>query len=307
MRSDLEIYLSALKEEFPGSNRIAKRDFLPGVSVSIVGAGALMLCGLAQKEADRLVSESVALGIDYFDAAPSYGSGEAEEKLGHALQPHRDRVFLAGKTLQRSAAAARADLEQSLRRLRTATLDLYQFHAVNTTDDLARIFATDGALSALIRAQREGLIRHIGFSSHSVPLALAMMERFKFDSILFPVNFVCYERGNFGAQVIKNAHRLGIARVALKALAQCPWRGAEERTYPNCWYRPIDDPPLVLQAMRFTLSEQVSALLPPADARLYRMALALAPYVTPLTSEQRRALLDRARSLKPIMTAKKRS
>lgn len=307
MGSDLENYLLILKDEVSGSDFMPKRSFLPGVNLSIIGAGALMLRGMAQQEADRLVAESIEQGVNYFDAAPSYGDGESEEKLGRALEPYRPRVFLACKTLQRSAAGARLDLEQSLRRLRTPTLDLYQFHAIQRAEDLQYIFSPHGAMEAVLRARDEGLIRFIGFSSHSVPLAVEMMNRFRFDSLLFPVNYVCYARGDFGPQVVESARRLGVARVALKALALRPWKRAEARTYPNCWYRPIDDPRLALQAIRFTLSEDVSALLPPADARLYRMALALARYVTPLSPEDRRGLLAGARSLKPIMTAKRKS
>jgi hypothetical protein len=133
------------------------------------------------------------------------------------------------------------------------------------------------------------------------------MDRFQFDSVLFPVNYVCFERGNFGPQVLERARARGVARVALKALAHRPWQAAEERNYPHCWYRPMEDPEMALQAMRFTLSEDVSALLPPADERLYRMALALAPRVTPLDPEERRGLLASARSTKPIMTAKKKN
>jgi aryl-alcohol dehydrogenase-like predicted oxidoreductase len=277
------------------------RRYLPGISLSIVGFGGLMLQGVNQTDADRLVAESVAQGVNLFDSAPSYEDGCAEKKLGSALESYRKEIFLSCKTMARSAASARRELEQSLRRLRTGHFDLYQFHAVNTAKDVESIFAPGGAMEALLRAREEGLVRFLGFSSHSVPLALVMLNRFHFDSMLFPVNYVCYARGNFGPQVLGEARAVGTACIALKALAYTPMPHLQARRYPNCWYRPIDEPDLALQALRFALAEGVSSVLPPSDAGLYRMALALARRITPLTGEERQSLLDSARGLKPIM------
>jgi aryl-alcohol dehydrogenase-like predicted oxidoreductase len=265
----------------------------------------MVLLGASREQASHLVADSVERGVNYFDVAPSYGEGEAEVKLGPALAPYRERVFLACKTLDRSAVGARLELERSLRRLRTDRIDLYQFHAVNKREDMERILAPGGAADAFLQAREEGLIRFLGFSSHSVPVSLNLLDCFSFDSILFPVNFVCYSRGNFGPQVVKKARARGASCLALKALACMPWRKGEPRRYPNCWYRPIDDPVLAQQALRFALSEDVTAVLPPGDERLYRMVLGLAATVTPLSAEERRQLLERARLLRPIMTAKK--
>ena len=282
-----------------------RRTYRPGVSLSVVGFGGLMLVGMDRGSAGLLVARAVESGVDYFDVAPAYGDGEAEDKLGMALASHRRNVFLAGKTLEHSVAGVRLELEQSLRRLRTDYLDLYQFHAVNRAADAEEILAPGGAAEFLLRAREQGLIRFIGFSSLSVPISLVLLDRFRFDSILFPVNFVCYARGNFGPQVLAKARSSGTACVAIKSLALTVLRRSEPRRYPNCWYRPIDDPVLALQAMRFSLSEDVTALLPPGDERLFRMAVELAPAATPLTDEERRRLIAQARGLKPILTASK--
>jgi diketogulonate reductase-like aldo/keto reductase len=289
-----------------GSGLIPRRVLLPGVTLSIVGFGGLMLQGLNQEETDCLVAESVSQGVNYFDVAPQYDDGGSEKRLGPALEPYRRNLFLACKTLARSAEAARRELEQSLQRLKTDYLDLYQFHAVNTAQDYEGIFAPGGALRTFLSAREEGLVRYVGFSSHSVPLALAMLDRFRFDTILFPINYVCYASGNFGPQVVAEARARGVARVALKALAYTTMPRPQVRRYPNCWYHPIDDPGLALRALRFSLSEDVSSVLPPSDVRLYRMALSLAHAVTPLSAEERRDLLESARGLKPIMQAKKK-
>ena len=283
------------------SECIIRRQFAPAQDLSVVGLGAMALVRLPVQNGRRLIEDAVARGVNYFDVAPSYGGGEAEEKLGFGLPPHREKIFLAGKTLQRSAGGARLELDQSLRRLGSDYFDLYQFHAVNTAGDIEKIFAPGGAMEAFLGARQEGRVRFIGFSSHSVPVALAMMDRFRFDSVLFPVNYVCYAQGNFGPQVLEKARQLGVICLALKALAAAPWRKGEAHPYPNCWYRPIEDPEWALQALRFTLTEDVCALLPPGDERLVRLALDLAPRAHPLGAEERSQLLASAAGLKPIL------
>jgi aryl-alcohol dehydrogenase-like predicted oxidoreductase len=256
-----------------------------------------------QESVNALVGDALARGINYFDVAPFYGDGEAEQKMGKALASQRSRLFLACKTLERSADGARRELENSLRQLRTDHFDLYQFHAVSDLDEVEEIFAPGGALEAFLKARNQGKIRYIGFSAHSVEAALAMLDRFRFDSILFPVNFICYARGNFGPQVIAKAKEMNVARLAIKAMAHGPWRKAEKRKYPNCWYRPIEDRELARQALRFTLSEGVTATVPPGDERLFRMALDLASDLTPLEADEREALLASTRGLKPLLRA----
>lgn len=283
--------------------RLHKRPFGHGIELSILGFGGMVVVGMEQNDADAIVRESYESGINYFDVAPFYGGGEAEIKLGVALEPHRDRVFLACKTMQRSAGGARSELDRSLRRLRTDHFDLYQFHAVIELGEVERIFSPGGAADAFVEARREGKIRFIGFSAHSVEAALAMLDHFTFDSMLFPVNFICYAQGNFGPQVMKKAKAKGVARLALKSMAHGRWRKGEQRKYPKCWYRPIEDRAVAREALRFTLSEDVTAAIPPGDERLFRMALELAVDLPPLTPEERRALLESARGLKPLLTA----
>ncbi|MGB9605523.1 MAG: aldo/keto reductase, partial [Bryobacteraceae bacterium] len=102
---------------------LPRRRYRDDVELSIVGFGGIMLVGMEQAEANRLVAEAVDRGVNYFDVAPSYGDGEAETKLGPALEPYRKQVFLACKTQHRDAAGARRELGQSLRRLRTDHFD----------------------------------------------------------------------------------------------------------------------------------------------------------------------------------------
>lgn len=282
---------------------IPKRPYRDDVNLSILGLGGMLLLGMEQESANRIVGDALARGINYFDVAPFYGDGEAEKKMGQALASSRSRVFLACKTLERSAEGARIELENSLRQLRTDHFDLYQFHAISDMDEVEEIFAPRGALEAFVKARKQGKIRYIGFSAHSVEAALAMLDRYRFDSILFPVNFICYARGNFGPQVVSRAKELNVARLAIKAMAHGPWRKTDKRNYPNCWYRPIEDRKLARQALRFTLSEGVTAAIPPGDERLFRMALELVPELTQLKSDEREKLLESTKGLRPLLRA----
>ena len=279
----------------------ARRHFREDVYLSPIGFGGMVLVGMEQDDCNRVVADAYGLGINYFDVSPFYGNGEAELKLGPALEPFRSRVFLACKTLQRNAGGAREELERSLQRLKTDHFDLYQFHSVGKLEEVETIFAPGGAAETFLQARSEGKIRFVGFSSHSVTASLAMMDRFKFDSILFPVNFVCYARGGFGPQVIQKAKQLAISRLGLKAMAHGPWGKDELRGYPKCWYRPIEDRALARDALRFALSEDVTSVIPPGDERLFRMAMELIPELTPLSVQQRESLLAGTTRMKPLL------
>jgi aryl-alcohol dehydrogenase-like predicted oxidoreductase len=283
-----------------------KRSYRDGVDLSIIGFGGMALLGMEQRDCDAIVAESVDAGVNYFDVAPSYGDGEAEVKLGRALAPFRSKVFLACKTFARGAAAAGQELDHSLRRLSTECLDLYQFHAVIKVSEVERIFGPGGAVEAVSRARERGKVRFVGFSAHSVEAALAMMDRMRFDSVLFPVNFVLYARGDFGPRVLEKARELNVARLAVKAMALGPWSRHENRDFPNCWYSPAVDPGLARQAFRFALSEDVTAVLPPGDPRLFRMALGFARDYVPMSATERAALLASAAGFRPLFPSRRR-
>lgn len=282
-------------------NYIPKRSYRAGVELSIIGLGGMALLGTDQAETNRIIAEAFELGVNYFDVAPLYGGGEAERKLGAALQNLRNRSFLACKTMKRNAEGARRELEQSLKRLRTDHVDLYQFHAVTHLDEVETIFGPVGALETFVKAREEGTVRYIGFSAHSIGAAMAMIDRFPFDSLQFPVNFVCSAGNPACSRVQERAQEKGVARIALKSMAHSRWGRNEERKYPNCWYKPVDDRKTASLALRFTLSEDVTSMIPPGDPRLFRMALELVQDFTPLSKKERKSLLDSADGIKPVM------
>lgn len=270
-----------------------------GEELSIIGFGGILVMNAEPAEADRLVAEAVDRGVNYVDVAPSYGN--AEERLGPALEPYRDRVFLACKTQKRTRAEAAAELRDSLRRMRTDHFDLFQLHAMTTREDLETATGPGGALEALVEARNQGLIRHIGFSAHSVDVALELMDRFEFASVLFPLNWMEYFNAGFGPQVVEKAAQLGMGRLALKAMARQKWpEDAERGPWTKCWYEPCTDPREAALAVRFTLSQPVTAALTPGHPELFRMALDVADEFQPLTDAERDELRHRAQGLQPF-------
>jgi aryl-alcohol dehydrogenase-like predicted oxidoreductase len=271
-----------------------------GQDLSILGFGGIIVMDVTPAEADAYVGEAIDRGINYFDIAPSYGN--AEERLGPALEPYRDGVFLACKTGKRDAEGAREELERSLTRMRTDHFDLYQLHAITTEEDVQQAFAPGGAMETFVKAREEGKIKHLGFSAHSVEAALGAMSRFDFDSILFPFNYVTYEHEKFGPQVMEAAQQRGVARLALKGMARGPWRDGDPNRseYPKAWYEPLADRSEARRALRYTLSLPITAAIPPGDIRLFRIALEIAENFTPITAEEREAIREAANLETPL-------
>lgn len=260
-----------------------------GRLLSVVGFGGIVVRDEKPRAAARIVAEAVERGVNYFDVAPSYGN--AQECLGPALKPHRDRVFLACKTQKRNAAEARAELELSLRHLCTDHFDLYQFHAVNTAEEVEQIFGPGGAMEVFQQARKEGRIQHIGFSSHNEEAALLMLERYPFETILFPFNFACWLEGNVGPRVHRRATELEIGILALKSLCKRPLAEGEARPWKKAWYVPLDTPEAAAKALRFTLSRPVTAAVAPGYVELLRFAMDAADDFTPMEAEEERTLV----------------
>jgi hypothetical protein len=142
---------------------LPKRPWKDGIELSILAMGGIVVCKMPQEEASRRVAAAYERGVNYFDCAPSYFDGEAEMKLGEGLRPFRNKVFLAEKTQKRDAREARVELEQTLQRFHTDHVDLYQFHAVTTMDDVDKILGPGGAAELFFAAKkrRQGTSRGI--------------------------------------------------------------------------------------------------------------------------------------------------
>ncbi len=269
-----------------------------GVQLSILGFGGIVVAGMEQSEANRIVATAVERGVNYFDVAPSYG--DAEEHLGPALEPYRENVFLACKTGERDRDGSARELARSLQRLRTDHVDLYQLHGLPSVEEVDQAFARGGAMETLERAKKEGKARFLGFSAHSVEAALTALGRYPFDSVLFPFNFVCWF-GGFGPQVFEAAKSKGAARLALKSVARTNWPG-EERKHPKCWYEPFDDPELASLAFRWTLSHDITAAVSPGQQDLWPMMMDIADSFRPVTADEEERLHELAMPLTPLFT-----
>jgi predicted aldo/keto reductase-like oxidoreductase len=291
--------LSGIMRTFD-SDTIEKRSLgKTGEMLSVIGFGGITVMNSTPGNASQIVAEAISRGINYFDVAPSYGN--AEIKLGPALEPYRKNVFLACKTGERSRKGSRKELEQSLKNLKTDHFDLYQLHAVTTMKDVDSIFAPGGAIETFREARDEGKVRFLGFSAHSVEAALALMDRFDFDTILFPVNYVMWNAGNFGPQALEKAKEKNMGVLALKSMAKGPWKtDADKTTYPKCWYEPLTNDDEILTTLRFTLSHPVTALIPPGEQQLFRTALNMSDKLNPMNEDEIRAVKEKGLSGNPL-------
>jgi aryl-alcohol dehydrogenase-like predicted oxidoreductase len=272
-----------------------------GWDLSIIGMGGIVIMNATPAVANNTVAEAVEAGVNYFDVAPSYG--DAQQLLGPALKPYRTRVFLACKTGCRDRAGAAAALDESLRRLKTDYVDLYQFHALTTVDDVERIMAPGGAMEAFQAGRKAGKLRWIGFSAHSPEAALAALDRYRFDTVLFPVNFALTSRENFGPQVIAHAHQKGAGMLAIKAMAKGKWPAGisgNARPNPKEWYEPCSEPEEAALALRWALSQKITSAIPPGDERYFPLAMYVGQNFRPIEPEEEKLLMAHARNVVPI-------
>ncbi|MEX0744513.1 MAG: aldo/keto reductase [Phycisphaeraceae bacterium] len=270
------------------------------IEVSVLGLGGVVVMNQTQDEADDEVARAIDRGITYFDVAPSYG--DAEQRLGPALAPYRDRVTLACKTTKRTADEALAELEQSLRNLRTDHVDIYQMHALAKPSDTTTALGPGGAIETFLDAKRRGLTRLIGFSAHDEQQALIAVESGHFDTVLFPLNIVMFERGAFGPRLLAAANERGMGALAIKAMARTAVPKGEPRPFANCWYEPEPRPDVAKLLLRYTLNlPGVAATLPPGNPGLYNMAIDFASGpLPPLTNAEHAQLTEAVAAVEPL-------
>ena len=291
---------SQLKAKTP-ANPIPKRALgKTGEHLSIIAFGGIVVMNETTSDAQNIVAEGVDRGINYFDIAPSYGN--AQERLGPALAPYRKNVFLACKTEGRMKDDSRKQLEESLRLLQTDHVDLYQVHALTKMADLDKVLGPGGAMETMEAAKKEGKIRYIGFSVHSAETAVAAMDRYHFDTILFPLNFVLYTQAGFGPQILKKAQEKQMGIMALKGMAKSVWPADQKQDHPEpkCWYKPAGFPDEASMGLRWTLGHPITAAIPPGDERYFRLAMDVAQNYKPLERHEEQALLAGATGVEPI-------
>ena len=201
---------------------VPHREF-KGLSVSIIGVGGASLGSIKdQSEVGRVVSESIDNGINFFDNAWEYHDGLSEELMGRALKGKRDKAFVMTKVCShgRKRDVAMKMLEDSLRRLQTDHLDLWQIHEVIYDNDPDLHFAADGAVEALTQAKQQGKVRFIGFTGHKDPdIHLKMLSHaYPFDTVQMPLNPFDKNYRSFQERVIPEARRQGIMPIGMKSM-----------------------------------------------------------------------------------------
>jgi predicted aldo/keto reductase-like oxidoreductase len=192
-------------------------------SVTLIGLGGYHSAS-PEKEADSiaLIQRAVDEGITFLDNAWDYLDGKAEERMGKALAQggRRDKVFLMTKCCGRDAKTAQSNLEDSLRRLRTDHLDLWQFHEIIYDNDPDWIFGRDGAIETALKAKEQGKIRHLGFTGHKDPaIHLKMLTKpYDWASVQMPLNVMDGQFRSFQQMVLPQLVQRGIAPIGMKSL-----------------------------------------------------------------------------------------
>lgn len=266
--------------------------------------GAFALSNLEQDPADEVMEEIIAAGVNHIDVAPTYGN--AEERLGPWMARERDRFFLGCKTTEREKEGAAAELRQSLARLRVDYFDLYQIHAVTNMEELDAVTRPGGALEAMVEARDAGLTRFIGITGHGLEapaVFLEALERFDFDSVLFAVNFILYARPDYrenAEALLRVCQERDVGVMAIKAVARGPY-GDREPTH-NTWYEPFTDPEIIQDAVNFTLSQPVTGLCTPGDARLLPPVLEACENYLALDQSRQEALIATGATYEPLFT-----
>jgi aryl-alcohol dehydrogenase-like predicted oxidoreductase len=235
--------------------------------------GAAGLGSVTQDEADRVLELLLARGVNHLDTAASYG--DAELRMGPWMPAHRGAFFLATKTGDRSGPDARASLERSLQRLQVDHVDLIQLHNLVEEDEWQAAFAPGGAVEALAAARDEGLARFIGVTGHGTRIAgmhLRSLERFDFDSVLFPYNGPLLAMSSYRSDVERLlavcAERV-VACQAIKAIARRRWQGPpSEGERRLSWYEPIADREAIAGAVRHVLGQSQLFCVSSSDWRL---------------------------------------
>jgi aryl-alcohol dehydrogenase-like predicted oxidoreductase len=244
-------------------------------SVLIYGAAALS--DVSQDVADRSIQEALDGGINHLDVAADYG--EAELRLGPWMSQIRDRIFLATKTGLRDREPAWRQINDSLRRLQTDRVDLLQLHAIGDLDELDAATRPDGALSAAIRAQEEGLVGSIGITGHGhqAPAThLEALRRHPFATVLTPLNPVLWRDDAYRADydaLVDEVRRQDVGLMTIKTVSRRNWPDGREHSHAT-WYEPYADQARITAAVSWVLSHpEVSGIPTAGDVGLLGMLL----------------------------------
>ena len=233
--------------------------------------GAAALGGMKPERAVSTLEMILKAGINHIDTAASYG--DSELRLAPWLKEHRQDVFLATKTGERSYQGAREELHRSLDRLGVPFVDLIQMHNLVQPDQWTRAMGEDGALRALIEARDQGLVRFIGVTGHGTYVAerhLQSLARFDFASVLCPYTFAMNRIGPYAEnfeRLYQVCQEKQVAMQTIKSVAARRWRD-DDPDRRLSWYKPLHDADAIRRAVHFVLSRPGLFLNSSSDATL---------------------------------------
>jgi len=256
-----------------------------GQMSSIITFGSFALSRAGQKESDTAVEMALEAGINHVDVSPLYG--DAEKRLGSWFGRHSNSFFLACKTAERTKQGAWEGIKKSLDTLKVDHFDLYQFHMVDSRKDLDTILGPGGALEAVLEARQQGLLRHIGITGHHPPLYNEALERFDFDTVLFPLNRVHaahFTEWNDWRTLLNTARQKQVGVLAIKSVAKRLWpedQGQNQKY--NTWYEPFDQALDIAKSLHYTLSQDVTSAVMPGELKLWPMVIQAAKNFKPMT------------------------
>ncbi len=271
-----------------------------GEAVTMLGLGGWHIGAMSEKNAQATIEIALQEGVRFFDTAESYQSGGSEARLGKLLTPqYRDVVYLMTKSTARNADATRRHLEDSLRRLNTDYLDLWQVHAVNNPQDVdGRI--TNGVFEVMMEAKQSGKVRHLGFTGHTQPDAhLRVLEKSDiFDVCQMPVNVADPNYSSFIKQVMPKLVEQNIGVLAMKSLANGGFFGGSSHGQHGNRPKIVPNRISIAEAINFTWSLPVSVLITGADnPQQMQEKIALAKSFVAMEDSQRQALIDKVADL----------
>ncbi len=264
--------------------------------------GAAALWGASDEEGERALELILAHGINHIDTAAAYG--RSERRVGAWFPRHRDRFFLATKTGERTYEKAREQIRHSLERLQTDHVDLIQLHNLVDETEWETALAPGGAIEAAVEARDQGLARFIGVTGHGVTVAamhLRSLERFAFDSVLLPYNYVMMQNPHYAAgfeALSKVCAARGVAMQTIKGITLGPWN-EKEHTH-GTWYEPLAEQGDIDRAVHYVFGRPGVFLNTASDLTLLPKILdATDRFVAPPVDAEMRALVA-SRGMAPL-------
>jgi len=242
-----------------------------GHAISRIIFGGYALSKATQAEANRILDLLLETGVNHIDTALGYGN--SENCIGSWMEKHRDDFFLATKTRHRSYNGAWEDLQRSLNQLKVDSIDLWQMHGLTNPVGWEKAMGSEGALTAFIEARDKGLVKFLGVTGHGskVPaMHKRSLERFDFDTVLLPYNYLMMKNPRYAADfsaLIELCHERNVAVQTIKSIARRPWED-RPRTYNTYFYEPLETQDAIDKSVHWSFGLPDSFVITAGDMQI---------------------------------------